>query len=112
MNRNNDPRAQGSPQSSKHGPALEQAIMAENEQNLQQEPPWPSPARPDGAGRAEQEYAIGNAPRPGAEPLLPVRNELAARRRLVQLIARRAVQILAESNDEKQEGNLRDVQQP
>ena len=87
--------------------------MAENEpQNLGESPWIPRPARPDGVGRTEQEHAIGDAPRPDAELSLPVRDELAARRWLVRQIARRAVEILAEGNDEKQEGHLREVQQP
>ena len=65
--------------------------------------------RPDGAGRAEQEHAIGDAPPPDAELSLPVQDELAARQWLVRQIARRAVEIMAEGNDEEQEGHLREV---
>ena len=70
--------------------------------------PWLArPSWPDGAGRAEPEHAIGDAPGPDAELSLPVRNELAARRWLVQQIARRTVEILAEGNDEEQKGHIR-----
>ena len=80
-------------------------------QNLEKNPWIPRPTRPDGAGWREQERARGDAPRPGTELSLPVRGEMAARRWLVRQIARRAVEILAKGNNEKQEGHLREVQQ-
>ena len=86
--------------------------MTEKKYKNLEESPWiPRPTRPDGAGRREQEHARGDAPCPYAELSLPVRGEMAARRWLVRQIARRAVEILAKGNNEKQEGHLREVQQ-
>jgi hypothetical protein len=81
--------------------------LAEKHGNCESDSPWlPRPNRPDGARRPGAEQRSGDE---HPKVPLPVRNELAERQWLVRLIARRAVEILAEGSDEKQDGNIREV---
>jgi len=81
--------------------------MAQKMQNLQQDSPWLTrPTRPDGTGRTEREHVPVASLEPRPERLGKMRE------RLVQILARRAVEILAENSDEQQKGHLRPLQQP
>ena len=76
--------------------------LSRNIENSESQTPWLiRPVGPDGARRPGVEQVVGNGHLSGADSPLPVRNKLAQRQWLVRLIARRAVEILAEDNDEQ-----------